>query len=72
MAGPERPVRRRRAVGPRGSVPAAPDDDVPGGVLGGVVREVAGDASARDHEAERPPQDDDERLRRDVPPHHGG
>lgn len=51
--------RRRRAVGPRGATPDA-----------GVDRMALQlEPVARDEPA---PVDDDERLRRDVPPHHGG
>ena len=55
---PELPVRRtrRRAVGPPGAT-ASRDADVP--VLGSTEHD------------EGPPPDDDERLLRDVPPHHG-
>lgn len=55
--------RRRRAVGPPGAWPAPADEGGASGRLG-----EAGDRSAGD---ERPPVDDDERLLRDVPPHHG-
>ncbi len=57
QAGPER--TRRRSVGPPGAVPPH----------GEPVLDPALWTSAED--ADLPAPDDDERLLRDVPPHHG-
>jgi hypothetical protein len=48
--------QRRRAVGPPGARPSEPGSEL-----------ALGDAP----DSESPPVDDDERLRREVPPHHG-
>jgi hypothetical protein len=55
---PASPRRRRRAVGPAGARPADP------GEVGRLLREPDDEPA--------PVEDDDERLRREVPPHHGG
>ena len=52
------PRRRRRAVGPVGARPPEPGEGVR------LPREP--------DEEPAPNEDDDERLRREVPPHHGG
>ncbi len=53
--------RRRRAVGPVGALPAVgPASDVCG-----QLREP------REQDVDERSADEDERLRRDVPPHHG-
>ena len=57
MPDPAPPRRRRRAVGPAGARPPAP------------AEQWADLLPAEPVPAERP--DDDERLRREVPPHHG-
>ncbi|MDQ3612012.1 MAG: hypothetical protein M4D85_10490 [Actinomycetota bacterium] len=56
--------RRRRAVGPPGSRPAEPRPAAP-------AAQVGDRAAQPDDRPDEHPDDDEERLRRDVPPHHG-